>query len=116
MKMLEHLGYRMLQAQSGPSALETWREHGDGIDLLITDVVMPDGMNGIELAERLRRSRSALKVIFMSGYLADVSREALPARETDAYLAKPFSLPELARLVRRTLDAPAPTSGREERR
>jgi signal transduction histidine kinase/PAS domain-containing protein/ActR/RegA family two-component response regulator len=112
-KVLEDLGYRLLQAQSGPRAIEIWREHGPAIDLLITDIVMPDGMNGIELADRLRRTRPSLKVIFTSGYLADVSRDDIPARETDAYLAKPFSLPELARLVRRTLDAREPTSGRE---
>jgi PAS domain S-box-containing protein len=112
-KVLESLGYRLLQAQSGPRAIEVWREHEATIDMLITDIVMPDGMNGIELAERLRRTRPSLKVIFTSGYLADVSRDAIPARETDAYLAKPFSLPELARLVRRTLDAREPTSGRE---
>jgi PAS domain S-box-containing protein len=111
-KVLEHLGYRLLQAQSGPRAIEVWREHGPGIDMLITDIVMPDGMNGIELAERLRRSSPSLKVIYTSGYLADVSRDDIPSRETDAYLAKPFSLPELAQLVRRTLDAREPT-GRE---
>ena len=57
-KVLEDLGYRLLQAQSGPSAIEVWREHGPGIDMLITDIVMPDGMNGIELADRLRRTQS----------------------------------------------------------
>ena len=114
-KLLEGLGYRLLQAASGPRALEVWREHGPGIDMLITDIVMPDGMNGIELAERLRRSSPSLKVIYTSGYLADVSRDDIPSRETDAYLAKPFSLPELARLVRRTLDA-RETTGREEAR
>jgi CheY-like chemotaxis protein len=83
---------------------------------MITDIVMPDGMNGLELAERLRVMRPSLKVIFTSGYLADVSREDMLARETDAFLAKPFSLPDLARLVRRTLDAVEPTTGREEAR
>ena len=112
-KVLENLGYRVLQAQSGPRAIDVWREHGSTIDLLITDVVMPGGMNGFELAERLRRTRPSLKVIFTSGYLGDVSRGDFPARETDAYVAKPFSLPELARLVRRTLDAREPTTGRE---
>jgi PAS domain S-box-containing protein len=115
-KVLADLGYRLLQAQSGPRAIEIWREHGSEIDMLITDIVMPDGMNGIELADRLRRTRPSLKVIFTSGYLADVSRDDIPARETDAYLAKPFSLPELVRLVRRTLDAREPTSGREASR
>jgi PAS domain S-box-containing protein len=114
-KVLEGLGYRVLQAPSGPRAIDVWREHGPGIDMLITDIVMPDGMNGIELAERLRRSSPSLKVIFTSGYLADVSRDDIPSRETDAYLAKPFNLFELARLVRRTLDA-RETTGREESR
>jgi CheY-like chemotaxis protein len=73
------------------------------VDLLITDIVMPDGMNGVDLAERLRRGRPGLKVIYTSGYLADLNREDI-LRHGDAYIAKPFSLMELARLVRRTLD------------
>jgi two-component system, cell cycle sensor histidine kinase and response regulator CckA len=109
LKLLESLGYRLLQAQSGPRAVDVWREHASTIDLLITDVVMPGGMNGLELAERLRHTRPSLKVIFTSGYLGDVSRDDFRRRETDAYLAKPFSLPELGRLVRRTLDAREPT-------
>ena len=115
-KVLGDLGYRLLEAQSGPRALDVWREHESEIDMLITDIVMPDGMNGLELAERLRRSRPSLKVIFTSGYLADVSREDIPARETDAYLAKPFSLPEMARMVRRMLDARESTTSREASR
>ena len=102
-KLLKDLGYRVLQAQSGPHALDVWRQQGDDVDLLITDIVMPDGMNGVELAERVRGDRPELKVIYTSGYLADLSREDI-ARHSDAYIAKPFSLMELARLVRRTLD------------
>jgi PAS domain S-box-containing protein len=111
-RLLQDLGYRLLQAQSGPHALEVWRRHGDEVDLLITDIVMPDGMNGVDLAERLRRGRPSLKVIYTSGYLADLNREDI-LRHADAYIAKPFSLMELARLVRRTLDggAPAVASG-----
>ena len=103
LKLLQDLGYRVLQAQSGPHALDVWRQQGDEVQLLITDIVMPDGMNGVELAERLRRNRPELKVIYTSGYLADLSREDI-TRHSDAYIAKPFSLIELARLVRRTLD------------
>ncbi len=106
-KLLQDLGYRLLQAQSGPHALDVWRQQGDAVDLLITDIVMPDGMNGVELAERLRRQRPELKVIYTSGYLADLSREDI-SRHSDAYIAKPFSLIELARLVRRTLDGGEP--------
>ena len=103
-RLLQDLGYRLLQAQSGPHAIEVWRQHGDEVDLLITDIVMPDGMNGVDLAERLRRNRPALKVIYTSGYMADLSREDVSRHHGDAYIAKPFSLSELARLVRRTLD------------
>jgi CheY-like chemotaxis protein len=106
-KLLQDLGYRLLQAQSGPHALDVWRQQGDEVDLLITDIVMPDGMNGVELAERLRRRRPGLKVIYTSGYLADLSREDI-SRHSGAYIAKPFSLVELARLVRRTLDGGEP--------
>jgi PAS domain S-box-containing protein len=106
-ELLQDLGYKVFQAQSGPHALDVWRQQGDDVDLLITDIVMPDGMNGVELAERLRRNRPGLKVIYTSGYLADLSREDI-ARHSDAYIAKPFSLAELARLVRRTLDGGEP--------
>jgi CheY-like chemotaxis protein len=108
--LLEGLGYRLLQAQSGPHALEVWKEHGDDVELLITDIVMPDGMNGVQLAEHLRRERPALKVIFTSGYLADLSREDVSRHHSDAFIAKPFSLAELARLVRRTLDGGEPVA------
>jgi CheY-like chemotaxis protein len=104
MRLLQDLGYRVLQAQSGPHAVEVWREHSDEVDLLITDIVMPDGMNGVDLAERLRDNRPSLKVIYTSGYMADLNREDLSRHQTDAYIAKPFSLGDLARLVRRTLD------------
>jgi signal transduction histidine kinase len=106
-RLLQDLGYRLLQAQSGPHALGVWRQHGDEVDLLITDVVMPDGMNGVDLADRLRRGRPQLKVIYTSGYLADLSREDI-LRHADAFIAKPFSLVELAKLIRRTLDGGEP--------
>jgi CheY-like chemotaxis protein len=69
---------------------------------------MPDGMNGVQLAEHLRHERPLLKVIFTSGYLADLSHEDISRHHSDAYIAKPFSLTELARLVRRTLDGGEP--------
>jgi signal transduction histidine kinase len=102
--------YGIVQQHGGWIEVDHQVDHG-----VITDIVMPDGMNGIELAERLRRSSPSLKVIFTSGYLADVSRDDIPSRATDAYLAKPFNLFELARVVRRTLDA-RETTGREESR
>jgi len=102
---LRGFGYHVLEAASGPLALEVWREHGASVDLLITDMVMPDGMNGLELASALKRANPGLRIIYISGYLADVSQEELLLSDGAAYLAKPFSLPALARVVRQSLDA-----------
>ncbi len=98
-------GYRVLEATSGPEALAEWAQHGESIDLLITDMVMPGGMNGLDLVSRVKQDRPALKVIYISGYLADVSRDDLTQSEGVTYLAKPFTLPTLARIVREALDS-----------
>jgi signal transduction histidine kinase/ActR/RegA family two-component response regulator len=102
---LAGFGYQMLEAESGPLALDVWRAHGAPIDLLVTDMVMPDGMNGLELASELTGLNPGLRIIYISGYLADVSQEELLRSEGATYLAKPFSLPALARVVRTALDA-----------
>jgi signal transduction histidine kinase/ActR/RegA family two-component response regulator/HAMP domain-containing protein len=98
-------GYRVLEATSGAEAIEEWAQQGASIDLLITDMVMPGGMNGLDLASRLKADRPHLRVIYISGYLADVSRDELSRSEGANYLAKPFTLPTLARIVREALDA-----------
>ena len=70
-------------------------------------MVMPEGMTGIELARKLRLEKPALPVICTSGYLSDKASLALMHADAMEYLAKPFSLPELARVVRQSLDADA---------
>ena len=65
-------GYKILEAESGVKALNVWEAHRDKIDLVLTDLVMPDRLNGRELAEKLWAERPELKVIFTSGYSADV--------------------------------------------
>jgi PAS domain S-box-containing protein len=102
---LRGVGYQVLEAESGPHALEVWHRHGAAVDLLITDMVMPAGMNGLELASELKAVNPGLRIIYISGYLADVSQEELLRSEGATYLAKPFSLPALARVVRQSLDA-----------
>ena len=100
---LSDYGYVVLEASSGSRALEAWKEHGATVDLLITDIIMPDGVNGVDLARGLRADNPELRVIYISGYPADVSSEELRSGG-DTYLAKPFSLPALARHVRARLD------------
>src|SRR6202012_3100417 len=61
-------GYRVLTGGDGPEALQVWAKHKEEVDLLITDIMMPNGMKGNVLAEKLRADKPGLKVIFSSGY------------------------------------------------
>ncbi|MEP7307623.1 MAG: PAS domain S-box protein [Acidobacteriota bacterium] len=91
-------GYQVLDAASGPQALEVWAAQGAVVDLLLTDVVMPGGLNGLALARRLRADRHSLRVVYISGYLLNVNDEGVLVEGVN-YLAKPFGLPDLARLI-----------------
>ena len=100
--ILKNNGYRLLEASGGPEALELSRRHAGPIDLLLTDVIMPE-MTGRELADRLRESRPSIKVLYVSGYTADViGREGVLEKGVD-YLPKPFTPADLAAKVREVL-------------
>ncbi len=102
---LSDLGYRVLVAHNGTSALALCEREQKDIHLLLTDVVMPD-MNGRELARRLLERRPKTRVLYMSGYLdtaVDPTSEDIRAR----FLAKPFTVGTLAAKVRSILDAEA---------
>jgi two-component system cell cycle sensor histidine kinase/response regulator CckA len=103
---LERYGYRVLEARSGAAALEVWRDHHESIDLLLTDLVMPEGVSGRELAERVRVEKPQLKVVYMSGYPGDVAGKTLHLREGVNFLQKPYSPLKLAQIVRQRLDQP----------
>jgi PAS domain S-box-containing protein len=92
-EILGRVGYRVLRAVDGPSAIEVAQRHEGDIHLLVTDMVMP-GMSGRGLAERLRALRTALPVLYISGYVQDASARAAFASEHSAFVAKPFT-PEL---------------------
>jgi CheY-like chemotaxis protein len=100
--MLEKLGYRVLAARRTDEAMRLAREYGESIDLLLTDVVMPD-MNGKELSERIRSIKPGLKCLYMSGYTADVITRQGILEEGVHFIPKPFSLKSLATKVRKTL-------------
>ena len=101
---LERCGYRIYQAASGIAALEVWREHKDKIQLLLTDMVMPHGLNGHDLARRLTAEKPALKVIYCSGYVANHASQQLSLTEGVNFLQKPFNLQTLTQTVRDNLD------------
>jgi PAS domain S-box-containing protein len=102
--VFDRQGYRTLLAESGPTALDLWARHRDEIALLFTDIVMPGGVNGRELADRLRSERPELKVIYCSGFDANVLGPDALTRPGTHFLAKPFNIAQMARLVRDMLD------------
>ena len=103
---LGKLGYCVLQAANGNQAFEIWREHQDQIDLLYTDMVMPEGLNGLELAEQMRREKPGLKVIISSGYSTEISNHGVPTESGFFYLAKPSPSALIAATVRDCLQTP----------
>ena len=105
-KVLTEFGYTVLTARHGRDALMVAGDRSDAIDLLVTDVVMPE-MSGRELAETLRDRQPDLKVLYISGYTDDeVVQRGVSGREV-AFLRKPFASEELVRRVRGVLDAAA---------
>ncbi len=103
--ILERYGYRVIEAANGHRALEVWQKHKHEIDLLLSDIVMPEGMTGLELAERLAQDRDNLKIIFTSGYSADVVGQEFLINEEVNFLQKPFRPDKLLQAVRACLDA-----------
>jgi two-component system, cell cycle sensor histidine kinase and response regulator CckA len=105
-KILARLGYTVLTAESPGRAMELAREHGSSIDLLITDVVMPE-MNGRELAERLTAEQPDLSILFMSGYAEDVIADRGVIEAGVHFVEKPFTAAVFAAKVRLALAARA---------
>jgi len=102
--LLERKGYHILEAESGQSALEIWQQQRGTIDLLFTDMVMPAGLSGRELAAQLLAEKPALKVIYVSGYTDDMLGEGSPLRHNPNFLEKPFDSYRLLKRVRDCLD------------
>ena len=101
--VLESAGYRVLLAENGQSALALFAEHGEEIDLLITDMVMPGGINGRQLAERLQTQKPGLRTVFTRGYSADLMGDSAPLASEIDFLQKPYDPDTLLRLVRACL-------------
>ncbi len=101
---LSRLGYHVLGAATGTEALVLWQQHRDEIQLLLTDIVMPGGISGKELAEQLLRQNPGLRVIYASGYSAETADTDLMLEDGVNFLTKPFLALKLAQTVRRRLD------------
>jgi PAS domain S-box-containing protein len=102
-RMLEHIGYHVLEADSPGEALRVAREQTSGFDLLLTDVVMP-GMNGSDLADQLTELYPGFGILFMSGYSSDVISQRGVMDKGVHFIQKPFFQKELASKVRGVLE------------
>jgi two-component system cell cycle sensor histidine kinase/response regulator CckA len=99
-------GYRVIEAPNGAAALEKWKLCRDDVALLLTDIVMPEGVNGRQLAEMLQKDKPTLKVLFMSGYSETVFGDTKVLKPGVNFLQKPFLPTDLLLTIRRSLDAP----------
>ncbi|MBJ6749218.1 ATP-binding protein [Geomonas anaerohicana] len=108
-KLLQQLGYTVIQAQSPQAAISICEQPGQAIDLILTDVIMPE-MNGKEMVDRIKGVRPDLKVIFMSGYTADIVAHRGIVEAGMNYVQKPLELHRLREEIGRVLRdaAPAP--------
>lgn len=103
LRQLHGLGYRTVEADSGARAVEL-AAGGLDFDLLLTDVIMPGGMTGYQLADELRAERPGLKVLFTSGY-TELAASSGSAARSDPLLSKPYRKQDLGRAVRTVLDS-----------
>jgi PAS domain S-box-containing protein len=103
--ILERQGYSVSDAASGAEAIKLWEAHRGSVRLLLTDLVMPGGMSGQQLARRLREQDPQLKVVFSSGYSAEIAGRELELREGENFLQKPFPPDQLLNTIRRCLDS-----------
>jgi len=103
-RVLRRLGYAVTEAASGPDALAAWEKGPAPFRLLVTDMVMPGGLSGVELARTLRGDDPKLRVVVMSGYNRELPQDAAETDDGFPFLAKPFKPADLARVVRAELD------------
>ncbi len=103
--ILQDCGYRVFEAGSGVEALTVWQRCKGDVDLLLTDMIMPDGLSGKDLADSLTANKPALKVIFTSGYNVEDLNGDMSGQINTRFLQKPYSRSTLARAVRDCLDA-----------
>jgi two-component system cell cycle sensor histidine kinase/response regulator CckA len=104
-RVLERHGYTVLVAGNSQEAIQLWQQHREAVALLVTDIIMPEGLSGRELAARLQTEKAALKIVYISGYNAEFSKDELvDLGKGINFLQKPFGGRQLLETVRQSLD------------
>ena len=101
---LTRLGYRVMVASNGLEALKLWEARKNEIQLVLTDMILPEGLSGKDIAERFKMEAPGIKIIFMSGYNAEIAGRDFSKTEGDLFLEKPFGMHDLAAMIRKSLD------------
>ena len=102
---LEQMGYKVMAADSAEAAQKIWSDQGGRFDLLLTDMVMPGGLSGLQLGALLRVQKPGLKIILSTGYSEALADACVVEEKGFTFLHKPFSNLVLAETVRKCLDA-----------
>ena len=103
-KMLRNMGFSIIEAGDGPAATDLFRVHGSDVDVVLLDLTLP-GMSGSDVFTGLRRIRPGVKVILTTAYSEDVAVDALGGQRDWAFIRKPYSVHDLAKLIRDVLTA-----------
>jgi two-component system, cell cycle sensor histidine kinase and response regulator CckA len=104
--LMQH-GFHVIEAASATVALGIWKQHREEIDLVMTDVIMPGNMSGLELAKLLRSEKPTTRLVFTSGYSPEILSGEFPLEEGHNFVPKPYSIEDLIRIIRKSLDTPA---------
>ena len=105
-KMLERLGYTTISASNGQEAMDLFQQHQDKIDMVFLDVILP-GISAGEIMKTIKSLRPETRVLLSSGFnMQEITDEYLK-KQSDGYLAKPYTMKELSRMLRCTLDLSA---------
>ena len=102
---LERNGYSIIEAASGADALMIWPQYRDQVSLLLTDLVMPSGVSGHQLARQLQAENPKLKVIFTTGYSSEIAGRELELRNGENFIQKPCTAEQLLHTIRKCLDS-----------
>lgn len=103
--MLESLGYSVLEVENAASALAVLEKYAAIIDLVITDVVMPGGMSGIEFANAVEANHEGIRIVLTSGYPQDEIHLETTAKLARSFIPKPFDGPDLVKVVQEALES-----------
>jgi CheY-like chemotaxis protein len=102
-RILEKLGYRVLLAESGKSALKVYEDHRDSINLIILDMIMPD-MGGSEAFDQLKAVDPSIRILLSSGYSLNGQASQIMKRGCNGFIQKPFNIEQISKKIRKILD------------